>query len=107
MGFIDLQIEWNPWLGSYCPQIHVLSALSSTEFVEPPQKKIPGYATVNTEFSFKVHNNNNGHQILKPHWLLITVCTLGNQNVPNKHEQFTVREDFMLIVQVKEDTYCN
>ena len=36
----------NPWLGSYHPQIPVLSfALkSSTEFVEPPNK-IPGYAT--------------------------------------------------------------
>jgi hypothetical protein len=27
MGFIHLQIEWNPCLEGYCPQIPVLSAL--------------------------------------------------------------------------------
>jgi hypothetical protein len=27
MGFTHLQIEWNPWLGGYRPQISVLSAL--------------------------------------------------------------------------------
>ena len=29
------------------PDPHSLSPLSSTEFVEPPPKKIPGYATAN------------------------------------------------------------
>jgi len=39
----------NPWIRGYRLQIPVLSVLcplSSTEFVEPPRKKIPGYATV-------------------------------------------------------------
>jgi hypothetical protein len=27
MGFIHLQIEWNPWLGGYHPEIPILSAL--------------------------------------------------------------------------------
>jgi hypothetical protein len=36
----------NPWLGGCRPQIPVLCPLSSTEFVEPLPKKIPGYATV-------------------------------------------------------------
>ena len=35
----------NPWQVGYHPQIPVLSVLSSTEFVEPPPNKIPGYAT--------------------------------------------------------------
>jgi hypothetical protein len=38
MGFTHLQTEWNPWLRGYRPQIPILSALSSTEFVEPPKK---------------------------------------------------------------------
>jgi hypothetical protein len=45
MSFTHLQIERNPWVGGYCSQIPVLSALSSAEFVEPPPNKIPGYAT--------------------------------------------------------------
>ena len=35
----------NPWLEGHRPQIPVLCHLSSTEFVEPPPNKIPGYAT--------------------------------------------------------------
>ena len=36
----------NPWLGGYCPPDHIsVCPLSSTEFVEPPPNKIPGYAT--------------------------------------------------------------
>ena len=36
----------NPWLGGYRhPDPRSLSPLSSTEFVEPPPNKIPGYAT--------------------------------------------------------------
>ena len=40
-------------LGGYRPQIPVLSVLcpqplSSTEFVEPPPEKIPGYTTAST-----------------------------------------------------------
>ena len=35
----------NPLLGGYRPQIPILCPLSSTEFVEPPPNKIPGYAT--------------------------------------------------------------
>ena len=42
----------NPWLGGYRPQIGLpppdprsLCPLFSAEFVEPPPKKIPGYAT--------------------------------------------------------------
>jgi hypothetical protein len=34
--FITLQIECNPRLGGYYPQIPILSALSSTDVVEPP-----------------------------------------------------------------------
>jgi hypothetical protein len=37
MGFIHLQIEWNPWLGDYRPPDHrSLCPLSSTELVDPP-----------------------------------------------------------------------
>jgi hypothetical protein len=39
MSFTHLQIEWNPLLGGYRPQISVLSSLSSTEFVDPPPPK--------------------------------------------------------------------
>jgi hypothetical protein len=47
MGFIDLQIEWNPWLGGYRPQIPILSVLyPQLNLLNPPPKKIPGYATV-------------------------------------------------------------
>jgi hypothetical protein len=31
----------NPWLGAYSPRSRSLCPLSSTEFVEPPPKKIP------------------------------------------------------------------
>jgi hypothetical protein len=44
MGFIHLQIEWNPWLGRYRPQIPVLSALYPRLNLLNPRKKIPGYA---------------------------------------------------------------
>ena len=52
---------------SFCPQLNLLSSpprkkilgtplpLSSTEFVEPPPKKIPGYAT-----DWNWYNNNTG-----------------------------------------------
>jgi hypothetical protein len=40
-----LQIEWNPWLGGYCPQISVLSALCPQLNLLNPPKKISGYAT--------------------------------------------------------------
>jgi hypothetical protein len=50
MGFIHLQIEWNPWLGGYRPQIPILSAiypqLDLLNPSSPTQKKNPGYATV-------------------------------------------------------------
>jgi hypothetical protein len=40
MGFTHLQIEWNPWLGGYCPQISVLSAICpQLNLLTPPQKK--------------------------------------------------------------------
>jgi hypothetical protein len=42
MGFIHLQIEWNPWLGDYRPQIPILSALC-------PQLNLFGYATVSRQ----------------------------------------------------------
>jgi hypothetical protein len=52
MGFIHLQIEWNPWLGGYRPHIPILSALclqlnllkppEKIPGVTPPPKKIPG-----------------------------------------------------------------
>jgi hypothetical protein len=43
MGFIHLQIEWNPWLGGYRPQIPVLSALyPQLNLSNPPGKKLPG-----------------------------------------------------------------
>ena len=38
----------NHWLGGYRPQIPILSVLS-TEFVESPPNKIPGYATDSLE----------------------------------------------------------
>jgi len=36
-------LDWG--VGGYRPQIPNLCPLSSTEFVEPPPNKIPGYAT--------------------------------------------------------------
>jgi hypothetical protein len=37
MGFIHLQIEWNPWVGGYRPQIPVLSALyPQLNLLNPP-----------------------------------------------------------------------
>jgi hypothetical protein len=40
MGFIHLQIEWNPWLGGYRPQIPVLSALyPQLNLLDSPRKK--------------------------------------------------------------------
>jgi hypothetical protein len=46
MGFIHLQIEWNPWLGGYRPQIPVLSALCpQLNLLNPHEKKFPGCAT--------------------------------------------------------------
>jgi hypothetical protein len=48
MGFTHLQIEWNPCLDGYCPQIPFVSALCpqlNLLNTPPPPKKIPGYAT--------------------------------------------------------------
>jgi hypothetical protein len=43
MGFTHLQIEQNPWLGGYRPQIFVPSALCpQLNLLNPPPKKIPG-----------------------------------------------------------------
>jgi hypothetical protein len=39
MGFIHLQIEWNPWLGGYGPQIPVLSGLFPQLNIWTPQKR--------------------------------------------------------------------
>jgi hypothetical protein len=45
-GFTHLEIERNPWLGGYHPEIpRSLCPLSSTEFVEPSPNKVRGYAT--------------------------------------------------------------
>jgi hypothetical protein len=46
MRFTHLQIEWDPWLGGYRPQIPVLSALCPQLNLlnPPPPEKIPGYA---------------------------------------------------------------
>jgi hypothetical protein len=39
MGFIHLQIEWNPWLGGFLsPDPRSLCPLFSADFVEPPEK---------------------------------------------------------------------
>jgi hypothetical protein len=38
MGFIDFQIEWNPWLGGYRPQIPILSVLYPQLNLLTPQK---------------------------------------------------------------------
>jgi hypothetical protein len=43
MGFTHLQIERNLWVGG-C-RLRSLFSLFSTEFVEPPPNKIPGYAS--------------------------------------------------------------
>jgi hypothetical protein len=40
-GFTHLQIEWNPWIGGYRPQISVLSVLNWICWTLPPEK-IPG-----------------------------------------------------------------
>jgi hypothetical protein len=48
MGFIHLQIEWNPWLGGYRPQIPVLFALCPQRNLlnpSPPPEKVPGVNT--------------------------------------------------------------
>jgi hypothetical protein len=45
MGFTHLQIERNPWLWGYRPQIRVLSALCPQLNLLNPPHKIPGYAT--------------------------------------------------------------
>jgi hypothetical protein len=46
MGFIHLQIDWNPWLGGYHTQILILSALyPQLNLLNPPpgpRKKIHG-----------------------------------------------------------------
>jgi hypothetical protein len=48
MGFTHLQIERNPWLRGYRPQILILSALYpqlNLLNLTPPPNKIPGYTT--------------------------------------------------------------
>jgi hypothetical protein len=42
MGFIHLQIEWNPWLEGYRPQIPVHSALYPQLNLLHPEKKFLG-----------------------------------------------------------------
>jgi hypothetical protein len=44
MGFTHFQIEQNPWLGGYRPQVPVLS-VNWICWTPNPKKKIPGYAT--------------------------------------------------------------
>jgi hypothetical protein len=46
MGFTHLQIERNPWLAGYHPQIAILSALCPKLNLLTPLKKIPENATV-------------------------------------------------------------
>jgi hypothetical protein len=54
MGFIHLQIEWNPWLEGYSPQIPILSALypqlNLLNNPHPPPEKISGYVTAYDKF---------------------------------------------------------
>jgi hypothetical protein len=80
MGFTHLQIEWNPWLGGYRPQIPVLSALcpqlkkflgtplAGNDFFllgGPPQLR-------NTLFTARVHScgetENTTHSMLVTRW---------------------------------------
>jgi hypothetical protein len=43
MGFIHLQMEWNPGLGGYRPQIPILFALyPQLNLLNLPPPKIPG-----------------------------------------------------------------
>ena len=42
----------NPWLGGYRPRSPF--SLSSTEFVEPPPKKVPGHATA-LDIGYQLH----------------------------------------------------
>jgi hypothetical protein len=52
MGFTHLQIEWNPWLGGYrpqisvlsalCPQLNLLTPLEKNSWRIPPRKKLMG-----------------------------------------------------------------
>jgi hypothetical protein len=48
MGFIHLQIEWDPLLGGYHPQIPILYALYPQLNLLNPPEKIPGYDTGET-----------------------------------------------------------
>jgi hypothetical protein len=96
MGFIDLQIEWNPWLGGYRPQIPVLSALypQLNLLNPPPRKKIwateqncsrfPDYTvhhTQTTVYTYSITASNELHAaklLLKRWWLFIKSSKCGD-----------------------------
>jgi hypothetical protein len=54
MGSIHFQIEWNPWLGGYGPQIPILSALypqlNLLKPPTPPKKKFLGTPVLPTTY---------------------------------------------------------
>jgi len=94
----------NPWLGGYRPQIPVLCPLTSTEFVEPPTNKIPGYATAieppsKNQFARKsyenqVHNNKNETYCkYRPHANLQTDRLSRRHHTPTHQTDVAVHTD--------------
>jgi hypothetical protein len=55
----------NPWLGGYRPQIPVLSVLCpQLNLLNPPPKKIPGYATAQHCHLLRIHVVSNGRRMI-------------------------------------------
>jgi hypothetical protein len=88
MGCIHLQIEWNPRLGGYHPKIPILSALSSTEFVDPPplpEKK-----------SWVCHWSQSGKSSLVPHVGFAVAVGFGHTSLVLLHLQLWIAMDIQL-----------
>jgi hypothetical protein len=70
------KLSGNPWLGVYSPQIPVLSAMLSTEFVEPPLKK----KSLGTPLQGVIW----GHIWIYPSSRVLEVVTLHNLAIPER-----------------------
>jgi hypothetical protein len=76
MGFTHLQIECNPWLEGYRPQIPVLSALCPQLNLlnAPLPEKIPGYTTA---IGYIMHHQFNIQQLYTLPTLYLCVLYLS------------------------------
>jgi hypothetical protein len=107
-----LQIEWNPWVGGYRPQIPVLSALfPQLNLLNPPQTKFLGMPLSSaTCLCLRLGLYSRHHFLFlklkfheTKHWHHVCLFVWGNNSVCYIHHTFLL---YRTVLSITSDLFC-